>query len=174
MKCKACGKEFNAIRAAVQKGQSQLCSQKCWGSVIAALNGERTYSRANGGKRADLNNRYFRSGWEANWARYLNWLQSRGEIVSWEYETETFEFAPIKRGARFYTPDFKVTNADGKSQFHEVKGWMDPRSATKLRRMKKYFPEIEVLVIDKPVYAAVAKKVAPLIKEWEWNAKKAF
>lgn len=43
--------------------------------------------RSKGGIRPDLG-RYFRSAWEANIARYLNFLQKHGEIESWEYESE--------------------------------------------------------------------------------------
>jgi len=63
------------------------------------------------GKRADLGNRFFRSKWEANYARYLEWMKNRGEITDWDYECDTFEFGRIKRGGRFYTPDFKVTKS---------------------------------------------------------------
>lgn len=125
------------------------------------------YSRARGGKRPDLNNKYFRSSWEANWARYLNWLKDVGEVVAWEFEPQTFEFAAIKRGARFYTPDFRVVNKDGSVEFHEVKGYMDATSATKLRRMAKYHPGVRVVVIDKPAYRSVANKVSSLIPMWE-------
>src|SRR5262245_10205744 len=44
-----------------------------------------SYSRATGGRRPDLDDRYFRSSWEANYARYLNLLVKQGQIVSWEY-----------------------------------------------------------------------------------------
>ena len=86
--------------------------------------------RRGGGKREDLGF-YVRSGWEANYARYLKWLVSIRHIARWEYEPETFEF-PVKRGSRFYTPDFKITNLDGTIEFHEVKGWMDQASRTRI------------------------------------------
>lgn len=132
---------------------------------------EQTYSRSHGGKRDDLGGRYFRSAWEANWARYLSWLVSLGEVVSWEYEPETFEFVNIKRGVRFYTPDFKVVNRDGTVEYHEIKGWMDPKSATKLKRMAKYYPQVKVVLIDRDAYTAVARQVRRVIPNWEWNAK---
>lgn len=125
------------------------------------------YSSARGGKREDLSNQYFRSAWEANWARYLTWLKSIGEIRAWEFEVVTFEFAKIKRGTRFYTPDFKVTNKDGSVEYHEVKGYMDQRSATKLKRMAKYYPLTRIVLIDKAAYSSVAKKVSGLIAGWE-------
>ena len=123
-----------------------------------------------GGKRADLGNLYFRSRWEANYARYLNWLVGLGEIQSWQYESDTFEFAKIKRGNRFYTPDFKIANKDGSVEYHEVKGWMDATSQTKLRRMAKYYPEVRVVVVDQPAYRAIARQARNLVPGWESDA----
>ena len=107
-----------------------------------------------------------RSCWEANWARYLNWLIQLGEIKGWKYEPDTFEF-PVKRGSKFYTPDFKVTNNDGSIEYHEVKGWMDSISATKLKRMAKYYPQEKLVLVDKETYRDVALKVGSLIPHWE-------
>jgi hypothetical protein len=128
--------------------------------------------RGRGGRRDDLGGQYFRSSWEANWARYLNWLKSIGEIRSWEFESKTFEFKGIKRGSRFYTPDFLVTNKDGSQEYHEIKGYMDARSATKLKRMKKYHPTVKVVLIDKGAYVATASKVCGLIPGWEGRLRK--
>ena len=83
-------------------------------------------------KRPDLENIYNRSSWEANYERYLNFLD-----IGWEYEKQAFEF-PIKRGTRFYTPDYWL---GGEEKWVEVKGRLDSKSKTKLRRFKKYFPD---------------------------------
>jgi len=122
--------------------------------------------QAQGGKREDLGDRYFRSMWESNYARYLNWLVEHQAIKGWQYEPDTFEF-PVKRGTLFYTPDFKVTNLDGSVEYHEVKGYMDPKSQTQLKRMAKYHPQVKVVVIDQQQYRAVAKAVAAMIPTWE-------
>lgn len=111
--------------------------------------------------------KYYRSRWEANYARYLEWLKQRGIIKNWEHEPQTFWFDAVKRGTRSYLPDFRVTELNGAVVFHEVKGWMDERSKTKLKRMKKYHPHIKLIVIDKTVYASIASKVARLIEGWE-------
>lgn len=91
---------------------------------------------------------YFRSRWEAVYADYLEILRKGGAITSWEYEPTTFWFEGIKRGTNSYKPDFKVTMPDGMHEWHEIKGWMDPRSATKLKRMAKYHPTEKILVRD--------------------------
>ena len=118
-----------------------------------------------GGKRADLGDRYFRSRWEANYARYLNWLQRRKEIVRWEYESVSFAF-PVKRGTRFYLPDFRVWVTDTEYEYHEVKGYMDRQSATALKRMAKYFPHEKIVLIDAEQYRAISKWRG-LIPGWE-------
>lgn len=118
-----------------------------------------------GGIRPDLGF-YVRSRWEANWARYLTWLQEQGQILRWEYEPCEFEFVSIKRGNRFYKPDFRITNLDGSIEYHEIKGFMDATSATKLKRMGKYFPEVVVILVDKEAYRAVAREMKRL-PHWE-------
>lgn len=123
------------------------------------------YSNGKQGKRADLDNRYFRSSWEANYARYLNWMIGRGEIRGWLYESETFDF-PIKRGTRSYTPDFKVTENDGSICYHEVKGWLTQKGATAMRRFRKYYPDKKLIVIDKVAYTAISK-FSRLFPFWE-------
>lgn len=123
-----------------------------------------------GGKRSDLGGLYVRSSWEANYARYLNFLQREGSIEHWEYEPDTFEFIGIKRGTRFYTPDFKVFNNDARVEYHEVKGYVSPKHKTQMRRMARYFPNIKVVVIGKEEYWAIAQW-RNLIDNWEKVSK---
>ena len=125
------------------------------------------HTRARGGRRADLDNRYFRSAWEANYARYLNLLVAKGEIASWEYECKTFIFEAIKRGTRAYTPDFKLLMNDKSHVWHEVKGWMDQPSKTRLARMAKYFPEEKVIVVDAAWFRSANKILPGMIPHWE-------
>jgi len=125
------------------------------------------YSRCRSGKRADLNNLFVRSSWEANYARYLNFLIRHGEIASWEYEPDTFWFHEIKRGTRSYTPDFKVFEHDGSFKYHEVKGWMDQKSKTRLKRMAKYYSDVPLILVDAPVYYAIQHDVSSLVEHWE-------
>lgn len=87
---------------------------------------------AEGGYREDLK-QYFRSKMEANVARYYKYI---GELYIYEYKE--FEFKGIKRGSRFYKPDFFLTVVN---RWVEVKGWFRPADKTKLKRFKKYYPE---------------------------------
>jgi hypothetical protein len=108
---------------------------------------------------------YFKSRWEANVGRYLDFLKSTGKIIDWKYEPETFWFEGIRRGVCSFKPDFKVIEA-GRIYYWEVKGYMDARSKTKIKRMAKYFPDVTVHVIGKDEYKAIAKW-SRLIPGWE-------
>jgi hypothetical protein len=114
-----------------------------------------------GGKR-----HYYKSKWERNYARFLEWRKGRGEITDWVYEGKTFWFEGIKRGTTSYKPDFGVTLISGSVEYHEVKGYMDAKSATKLKRMTKYHPIEKVIVIDKGWFAR-NKNLKLIIKTWE-------
>lgn len=123
--------------------------------------------KSSGGIRADLGI-YVRSSWEGNYCRYLNFMKGLGEIVSWEYEPQTFRFAAIQRGTQSYTPDFKVVFPDGHYEWHEVKGWMDAKSQTKLKRMAKYYPTERIVIIDKAWFAQARRSgLSRMIPHWE-------
>lgn len=144
-----------------QQRRSDLATQR-----MALASAEGAYSRTKAGRRKDLGETYFRSAWEANYARYLNWLMSRGDIVSWDYEPTTFWFEAIRRGVRSYKPDFFITEAEH-SYYVEVKGWMDPKSKTKLQRMKKYHPTVEVRLVGEKQYRELQSKLGRIIPNWE-------
>ena len=110
---------------------------------------------------------YFRSRWEANYGRYLEWLRVNGHIRSWEHEPETFWFESIKRGVRSYLPDFLVTEQNGDKAYHEVKGWMDSRSKTTISRFRKYYPQHKLIVIEAKAYHSIERKVSGLVSGWE-------
>jgi hypothetical protein len=103
---------------------------------------------------------------EANYARYLEFLKVQGEISEWEHEPETFYFEGLKRGKNNYRPDFRVTQNDGTIYYVEVKGYMDARSRTVLKRMAKYHPNIRVQVVDSKRYRVIARN-AGAFSDWE-------
>lgn len=125
------------------------------------LNRSNPYSRTKSGKREDLNNIFFRSSWEANIARYYNYLG-----IKWQFEPKTFIFDTIKKGCVSYLPDFYLPEED---KWVEVKGWMDKKSITKLNRFKKYYPEEykKLELIDSKKYYEIQKKVSHFIANWE-------
>lgn len=120
------------------------------------------------GYRDDLPGIYFRSRWEANYARYLNRLKLLGEIRDWAHEPETFWFLKIQRGVRSYKPDFRVEMMDGSHHYVEVKGYMDPRSRTKLKRMRIHHPKVDVRLVDEAAYKLLEKEIGPLVTNWEF------
>lgn len=144
----------------------QMLSNRAVEKIVPKLlKGEKVYSRSKSGKREDLGF-YVRSEWEANYARYLNFFQGKGMILKYEYEPDTFWFDQIKRGTRSYTPDFKVWINESNFEYHEVKGWLDKKSQTKLKRMSKYYPNIKIVLIGKEEYKEI-KKWSRLIPSWE-------
>ena len=169
--CEECGASFHRkpsdLTRSDKVGVGRFCSMRCKARHMSHTAQASGRARGRGGKREDLDGLYVRSSWEANYARYLNWLVDVGEIVSWEYEVDTYEFTAIKRGSRFYTPDFKILNPDGSIEYHEVKGYMDAASKTKLKRMAKYYPDVTLKLIDRDVYYSIARDVKALIPEWE-------
>lgn len=112
---------------------------------------------------------FFRSSWEANYARYLQLRKERGEIKEWSHEPERFPF-PFSRkceGCASYLPDFKIYNNDGTSYFVEVKGWMDKRSVLAIEKMKEFFPLVQVVVVCKDEYIELSKRYSNEIEAWE-------
>lgn len=110
---------------------------------------------------------YARSRWEANYARYLELLKIGKAIKEWEHEPETFWFEKIKTGTRCYIPDFRVTNNDGSIEYHEVKGWMDSRSKTKLNRMRIYHPTVKMILRDSSWYKSNQRNLSKIVPGWE-------
>jgi hypothetical protein len=97
----------------------------------------------------------------------LNFLQAKGLIQKWEYESETFWFEKIRRGVRSYTPDFKVWKTEEVTYRVEVKGWMDAKSKTKLKRMAKYHPGVEIRVVGQKEYTSIVRQLGSIIPNWE-------
>jgi len=109
-------------------------------------------------------NIFFRSKWEANYSLYLDFLVKQNQIIKWEYEKEVFIFEKIKFGTRSYRPDFKIYELDNTITYHEIKGYMDAKSKTKIKRMAKYYPKIKLVIIDKNIYGDIENKLGKILK----------
>jgi hypothetical protein len=114
-----------------------------------------------GGKR-----KFYRSKAEYRYALYLEYLKSQGQIKEWEHEPETFWFKKIKRGTNNYKPDFRITLLNDNLEYHEVKGFMDAKSRTKIKRMSIYHPNIKLRVIQSDWFRRNNKMLKSLIKEY--------
>lgn len=109
----------------------------------------------------------FRSNWELNYAFYLEWLKKQGEIKKWEYEPERYDFIgynsenkPFVVGPS-YLPDFRVTNNDDTQYLVEIKG--RSQGKLKLKRMKKYYPEIKVELVEAKEYNDLKRKLGKML-----------
>lgn len=114
-----------------------------------------------GGKR-----HFYRSRWEYRYALYLQLMKDNKYILEWYHEPHTFYFEGIKRGTNNYKPDFKVVFPDNNEQWYEVKGYMDAKSKTKIKRMAKYHPDIVLKIIDKVWFKENSKILKNIIKDW--------
>lgn len=115
------------------------------------------------GKREDLPH-FTRSSWEANISRLYRW-----KGTPYEYEPKTFYFEGVRRGAIHYTPDFYLPN---EGVYIEVKGQMTSVDRTKLKRMKKFYPHITVVVLGKEEYEELEKTYGHQVPNWEFPKKK--
>lgn len=114
---------------------------------------------------------YFKSLWEMNYARYLQFLKDKKAIHDWEYEPKTFEFPkePYKTGPFSYKPDFKVSITKDKYEWHEVKGFLNDASKKKIRRFRTHFSkeEGEIVIIGKEWFFKMGHTYSTLIPGWE-------
>jgi len=157
------GQPVNQLCVALAKSRYAIKNKQIELKTGTAPKPKKKGARSKIGKRPDCNNLFFRSGWEANVFRLLRLDKS---ITLIEYEPTDFTYWQfgIKKGTVSYTPDFKISYADGSYVWIEVKGgWMKPNDKTKLRRFKKFYPkEFERLVGVTP---GEASKTAVFFKE---------
>jgi len=139
---------------------------------------ERTFDKKANSKRAFANfvkgwreiggkRYYYKSLWEINFSRYLEYIKKNKEIKDWQYEPKTFWFEEIRRGVRSYKPDFRTIDFDGEEVWYEVKGFLDNKSLTKIQRMRKYYPNIRLIVINSKWFSTKGKQYSALIEGWE-------
>jgi len=103
----------------------------------------------------------FRSSWEANIARLLNYKN-----INWNYETETMSLDLSKEKVNItptYIPDFILDD----NSIIEVKGFWDIRSKAKMKFVKEQYPDKKILVIDSDLYTCIQKKYKSVIENWE-------
>lgn len=111
---------------------------------------------------------FLRSRWEANYARYLEYLKQNKRIIDWDYETQTFLFKNGREDRCFaYVPDFEILTKSRDVVFHEVKGWYDERSRIKIKKMRQEYPSITLKLIRERQYKKIKEKYANKIPNWE-------
>jgi len=118
--------------------------------------GKKASPRSGKGKfffREDLQ-RWFRSTWEANYARILNY-----QGIEWKYEVKRFE---IKSLGRTYLPDFYIISQD---KFVEIKGRPDEDFDLLMGFIKEFNCNFEMVGPEE--YYDLQKKYSKVIKGWE-------
>ena len=138
-------------RACISKGQKEAILS---GKFIPMKNGFR-----GAGFRADLN-RYFRSRWEANQARILNY-----EHIKWEYESKKCRFK-LSEGT-IYVIDFYLPELN---EYVEIKGGVS--SDRKYNLFILEYPEINIKIIRKEEYEKLSQKYQNKIINWEYPRSK--
>lgn len=111
---------------------------------------------------------FFRSRWEANYCRYLEFLKQRGRIKDWKHEPYTILFENENSS---YLPDFEVERNNGTKEIHEVKGWFDDRSEHKIELMLTQHKELKLKIIFGKMYRLIELKFGQKIDGWEFVQK---
>lgn len=106
------------------------------------------------GYREDLKE-YFRSTWEANFARILKF-----ENEYYEYEKYSFF---LEKGSR-YIPDFYLPQED---VFVEIKGYWNERGKNKVLRFKKQYPDKLLIIVGEKTYDYLKNSYQKIILNWE-------
>jgi len=113
---------------------------------------------------------YFPNKMEANYFRLLVFLKANREVLDFDYQPPEFDFRPfgITKGIVSYRSDFRVEDFTTiLSYFVELKGYIGPDHKTKMNRMRKFYPNIKIKVIDYQAYKELAAQVGKIIPGWE-------
>ncbi len=116
------------------------------------------FSKADGGFREDLE-AGFKSSWEANIARLLNFKK-----LDWEYEKASESYSTE---IGYYIPDFKVIDKEGKTYIIEVKGYWDDRSVKKVWSAITQSKDEKIIIIDSDYYSILNNEYSNTIPNWE-------
>lgn len=74
---------------------------------------------------------------ETEYAGRLEINKIGGSIHAYRFEAVKFRIG----SACFYTPDFEVVTCDGYLEYHEVKGFWDPKARVKIKAAASMFPD---------------------------------
>jgi hypothetical protein len=125
---------------------------------IARLkSGELKPFRTKYGNRIDLDNEYYRSTTEANYARILRYTN-----VKYVYESSFFRF----KDGTSYTPDFYLPETD---EYIEIKGFYSDKDRLKYDKFKAEYPDVKwrIILQASREWIDLRNKYRPLIPTWE-------
>lgn len=158
--CLQCRQEFYRKG----RGPASFCSIKCRSQARTGKPSPHKPAKGNsfgkGGYRPDLK-AYFRSRWEANYARYLKYLN-----CSFVYEPDKFLIELPDGSRHYYHPDFLVDNA----YYVEIKGWerADRRQSEVIKAAQFQLP-LPLYIIRTSQYRFLERTIAKKIKHWEYR-----
>lgn len=111
-------------------------------------------SKGRNGYREDLNQR-FRSTWEVNFARILNYWG-----LKWKYEPKRFYF----ENGTSYLPDFYV---EKDNCYVEISGYYSKPKLEKLGNFYREYPNEKISLIGEEIYKDLIKEFKDKISNWE-------
>lgn len=113
--CIACGNDFE--RPHHYPGKKKYCSNACSHRQVKKVRDKFIADLPEGAV-------VFHSGWEIRfWAACLRF----------DIPIRSYDGPDIQTSQGVYRPDFIITTTDGKERIMEVKGWLRPESADKIR-----------------------------------------
>lgn len=117
---------------------------------------------------------------EANWLRFLlfdgyrRWADRDRDPPPgrwYRYEGRRWEFPEHRGATSFYVADVEVWPGfivpSRPYEVHELKGYMDGASKTKLRRMALHHPEVPLELITSPRFDALTARAESTVPGWE-------
>ena len=112
---------------------------------------------------------HFRSKFECQWAKYLQFLKDKKQIHDWQYEPYRIYFQNCTRGPYSYLLDFLITENSGATLWQECKGELDSDAASKFRLMAEQRPQerIELVMQRIPKKGNAANRL-DRIKRKQW------
>jgi len=109
IECEVCGVVFLAKASKFPRFCNKICSRKA-----QSLGLIKSHTNGRSGWRSDIvNSPYFKSSFEADYARYCNF-----NLIIFEYEKKVFSVG-LGEKTRYYTPDFYLPELD---EYVELKG----------------------------------------------------
>lgn len=109
---------------------------------------------------------HFKSQAEAIYAVSLENRRISHDILSWNYEPLLYRFVPTAGKIRAYVPDFLICHRDGRKEWVEIKGKMDPASRVKIEKFQLQHGPIKVIRTDSSEFSLLKLKFKPLIKNY--------
>jgi len=88
------------------------------------------------GKHIKYKNIWFRSTWEANFAKWLTLSN-----IKWLYEQKTFDLGKTNYTPDFYLPEFNC--------YIEIKGWWRRDAKRKFKLFKKNYLNVNIIVLNR-------------------------